>query len=353
MKRLVMFLLVLILSGVAAAWFRSAHHTPVNAARFPAKPMDTQKPLIELIRQSVPWVTGEVKGFRAGQAAVYRLEVTRPPQFYNLVAPASSFVPGEIIQYTQSLGRKGTEAESGKEAYIGIVLEVSPDSKLAYAGALYHTHTQASLVPPSIPEGTFTGFPLGKKSWSAAPRKGSGVSFTARLVVWDNLISMWVKVQYTPKDPLARNLEFSPIEPADLELGEQAARLALARTQWVLLNERSPLSSQPVMADGELLEARRTEGGRVLYPLKALVSALGGTVEEEKPGIYRVVHHGQVVTLPLGAYVLQASGQMRSLALPVMMSGSEIWVEGGELTRALGLSVRTSGNTLVLSDKAS
>lgn len=217
----------------------------------------------------------------------------------------------EAIYYLQSIQRNGGGRSGKSPCFLDVTLSIYPQRNVAQdASVLFTTSQMAQIGEPGMPEGSFTGLPLGEKSWATAPKSEgwSPYSKASHLIVWDDRVVVRITVDYPPQNPRARTLLFTEIKYPDLELGEYAARLLLARTIYALLTQGKSLSSLRLTVNGRQLEAKRTPQGISLAPLKATVQALGGQVEE-RLGVYRLSLNNKWWTLPLGARVILAGNQ--------------------------------------------
>ncbi|GIV15378.1 MAG: hypothetical protein KatS3mg022_0813 [Armatimonadota bacterium] len=211
------------------------------------------------------------------------------------------------LTLSQCLRRTGTGIIGRDPTDIIVRVHYFPDRKIAYEAAIWMTWTQLTLEPPGLPEGSWTGLPIGEKSWYSgvlpegtkpAPGLGSAV-----LVVWDDKLALEVEVHYQPiGGPKAKTAIFLPIAKEDLELGEWAARLILAKANLVLLGWRD-LPTVRLVANGKDLEGKRTREGVVLVPVSALLKAVGAKVERGL-GVIVASWGGKKVTTPIGARVL-------------------------------------------------
>ncbi len=270
-----------------------------------------------------------------------------------------------IVRLLQGLRRKGTGKPGRDPTEIGIWFEVCPSRDVAYEGALGFTTSQR-IYPDGagMPQGSWTGLPIGEKSWATAPGEGpSNLATVARLVVWDDKLALRVDISYPPLDPMARTLIFFPIEQKDLELSELAARLLLTRGNLILLGWQE-LPKLRLVVNRTALEAKETKKRIALVPVGAVLQRLGGRVER-RLGVFTCSWRGKKVTLPIGARMVLVGnwtyhiGGMRekrlkwaegrvALSLPVLFDGQEVWVEGEGIAKALGIRVQRKGETLAL-----
>ncbi len=273
-----------------------------------------------------------------------------------------SWATGKGVFLLQGLSRKGDDVRGKDPTEIRIRASLASDRNIAYQAAISET-TSHLLYPDGagMPQGSWTGLPIGERSWATAP-KTRRVSPASNLVVWDDRLAMKVRVDYPPVDPKARNLVFYPIEQSDLELGEMAARLILAKAHYLLLDGNN-LPSCAVEVNGSAVSGRQTHEGVVLVPVKPVLERLGGRVED-RLGMLRCAWQGKEVTLPLGARVALvgswkvqevqkgarklSEAEQVSLSLPVVYDGRQAWVDARGLATALGLRAEQRGNTLVL-----
>ncbi len=253
-------------------------------------------------------------------------------------------VQGLVRQIPNLPGKERTD--------IIIRLFVLPNREMGYEAALSSTTSQR-IYPDGagMPQGSWTGLPIGEKSWYSGvlpegtkPAPGLG---SAILVVWDDKLAMRVEVDYQPiGGPKAKTAIFLPIAKEDLELGEWAARLILAKAHLVLLGWRE-LPTVRLVANGKALEGKRTKEGAVFVPVQALLKELGGKVER-KLGVIWASWGGKKVTTPIGARVLLVGKGKVALDLPVLWDGREGWVEAKGIAKALGLALRWEKGQMVL-----
>jgi hypothetical protein len=192
------------------------------------------------------------------------------------------------LMLVQGLVRQIPNLPGKERTDIIIRLSLLPNPEMAYEAALSSTTSQR-IYPDGagMPQGSWTGLPIGKKSWATAPdpkaQPAPGIG-TASLVVWDDKLALEVEVNYQPiGGPKAKTAIFLPIAKEDLELGELAARLILAKAHLVLLGWRD-LPTVRLVANGKDLEGKRTKEGAVFVPIQALLKGLGGESGEEVRG---------------------------------------------------------------------
>ncbi|MEM2568228.1 MAG: hypothetical protein QXH20_07160 [Candidatus Bathyarchaeia archaeon] len=279
----------------------------------------------------------------------------------SLIALKSGEIPGfstkgrvtfgteKHLTLAQSLWRTGTGIPGKDPTEIVIRLHFLPNREIAYQVALSETVSQR-IYPDGagMPKGSWTGLPIGEKSWATAPKSGE-VSFTSNLVVWDDRLALRVIVRYPPLDPMARNLVFFPIEQQDLELGELAARLILTKANLVLLGWKE-LPTVRLVANGKNLEAKKTKEGNIFVPVQATLREMGGKAER-KLGVILASWKGKKVTLPIGARVMLVGKEKVALNLPIVWDGEEAWVEGTGMAKGLGLALRWEEGKLVLAKR--
>lgn len=286
-----------------------------------------EEQMMKLMKEFVALVPGEVPGFDTPGGVVERANTRW----------------GASIRLLQGLSRKGQENEKdGHEAHIRIWTSLLPDRNAAYQIAVLYTTTQrAPIGEPGMPEGSWSGLPIGEKVWSRVPQ--SGEAPVADLTVWDERLAIHVSVEY---HFVSRWVKSVPISQSDLELGEMVARLILAKANLALLGWRDSPKWRLVV-NGAPLEARRVQEKSILVPLKAVVERLGGKIDK-KAGVVYCSWRGQKVAFPLGARVVLVGGRKVPLSLPILYDGHEAWVDGEELARALQLEVQKKGQTIAL-----
>ncbi len=258
------------------------------------------------------------------------------------------------LTLSQRLRRTGTGIIGRDPTDIIVRVHYFPDRKIAYEAAIWMTWTQLTLEPPGLPEGSWTGLPIGEKSWYSgvlpegtkpAPGLGSAV-----LVVWDDKLALEVEVNYQPiGGPKAKTAIFLPIAKEDLELGELAARIILARANMVLLGWHE-LPKVRLVVNGRELEGRKGRSGQVFVPVRALMGAMGGRFERRR-GVVTVSFGGKRVVMPIGAREMMVGKERVKLSLPILWDGKELWVEGEGIARGLGLAMRWERGRLVLAKR--
>jgi len=300
------------------------------------------------------------------------LEPNEIPGFNPTKPFVRKWEAGKGFSLYQSLFRKGTGIPGRDPTEIFIHAGLATDRDTAYQAAISMIETQVfhfGAEPGRISEGSWTGLPIGEKSWATAPKTGPGVSFTSNLVVWDDRLALRIIVRYPPLDPKAKNLIFLPIEGEDLELGELAARIILAKATLVLIGWEQ-LPSLRLVANGTSLRAKGSQGS-LFVPVGLVMKALGGE-GERKGGIWVGHWRGKKVTFPIGARCvlmgdwtvetvkekngvtvkrIKVAGRMVKLKVPVLYDGHEIWVEGEGLAKALGLRLGKKGQIIALLPK--
>ena len=273
--------------------------------------------------------------------------------------------PITTIQLRQELRRKGVKP--GDPTEIRVMADICSNPNLAYKVAIARTESQFALPgQPGMPEGSWTGLPIGEKSWATASKAsepGPGLGSSV-LVVWDNQLVAKLVIQYQPIDPKGRTALFPPAADEDLESGELAARLILARASLVLLGWHE-LPKLQLVVNGSSLEARKHQRD-FLIPVATVFERLGGKVER-RSGILVCSWRVKRVTLPIGSRVAlvgrwrveetsKNSGVKRLVAAegkvplshPVLFDGKEFWVDGEGIAKALGLRVQRKGTTVIL-----
>ncbi len=310
-----------------------------------------EEQVVKLLREFVALEPDEVPGFDTKEGIV-----TRWPT-------------GKGFSLLQRLFRQIKRMPGKEHTDILIRVSLASDRDIAYQAAISETISQVRYPDGAgMPEGSWTGFPIGEKSWATAPKAkapGPGLG-VANLVVWDGRLALRVIVQYQPIDPKARTAIFLPVDEEDLELGELAARLILAKANLVLIGWQE-LPKLRLVASGASLEARKVKEGTFLIPAQAVIERMGEKVER-KLGVVFCSWRGREITLPIGARELligswevkEAGGANRvaakrvvkvtriPLSLPILFDGREVWVEGVGLAKGLGIRVERRGQTIAL-----
>jgi len=240
----------------------------------------------------------------------------------------------------------------GKERTdIVIRLSIFPTPEMAHEAALSSTTSQR-IYPDGagMPQGSWTGLPLGEKSWATAPdpkaQPAPGLG-SAVLVVWDDKLALEAEVHYQPiGGPKAKTAIFLPIAKEDLELGELAARIILARANMVLLGWHE-LPKVRLVVNGKELEGRKGRSGQVFVPVRALMDGMGGKVERRR-GVVTVSFGGKRVVMPIGAREIMVGKERVKLSMPILWDGKELWAEGEGIAKGLGLALRWEKGRIVL-----
>ena len=275
--------------------------------------------------------------------------------------------------FVQGLTRKIMGVPGKERTEIIVRLYLLPNREMAHEGAISLTTSQ--LIYPDgagMPQGSWTGLPIGEKSWATAPDPkeppAPGIG-TAVLVVWDDRLTLEVIVNYQPiGGPKAKTAIFLPIAEEDLEAGELAARIILAKATLVLIGWEQ-LPSLRLVVNGTSLRAKGSQGS-LFVPVGLVMKALG-CEGERKGGIWIGHWRGKKVTFPIGArcifvgdWTAEALRRGRSgvkrikevegkagLKIPVLYDGRQVWVEGEGLAKALGLKLERKGQTIALLPK--
>ncbi len=288
----------------------------------------SEEQAMKMMKEFVALAPGEVPGFETGRRAVERVNTK-----WGVVS----------IDLLQRLYRKETD---GSEVHIKIWASLLPDRDTAYKVAvLFTTSQRAPIGQPGMPEGSWSGLPLGEKAWSMVPKQ-IGEAPVAHLSVWDDRLAVGISVEYQRP---SRWVEFVPINRSDLELGELAARLILAKANLVLLGWRE-LPTVRLVVNGKDLEGKKTKEGAVFVPVQALLKELGGRAER-KLGVIWASWGGKKVVMPIGARVLLVGKEKVALRLPILWDGREGWVEGEGIAKGLGLAMRWERGRLVLAKR--
>lgn len=287
----------------------------------------SEEQMMKLMKRFVALLPDEVPGFDTQGGVVERVDTK-----WGVVG----------IRLLQRLYRE----ERHKKTHIKIWASLFPDRDIAYEAAVLSTTTQrAPIGQPGMPEGSWSGFPVGEKVWSIVPRQ-IGEAPVAHLTAWDNRLAVSVSVEY---HRLTKWIEFVPIDRSDLELGELAARLIIVKANLVLLGWRE-LPKLRLVANGKNLEAKKTKEGVVLVPVQSLLKELGGKAER-KLGVILASWKGKKVTMPISARVMLVGKKKVALNLPILWDGKEAWMEGTGIAKGLGLAMRWEKGQLVLAKR--
>jgi hypothetical protein len=160
---------------------------------------------------------------------------------------------------------------------------------------------------------------------------------------------MRIEVTYPPLDPKARNLQFLPIDPQDLQLGEYAARLLISKIKRRLLGSRA-LPKVRLVVEGKAIEGTKTNEGVALVPVVATLKSLGQKTTV-KLGVLTSSWKEQKVVIATGARVLLVGKEKVPLSLPVLYEKGELWVAGEALAKGLGLKTRWEKGQFVLAQR--
>jgi hypothetical protein len=299
---------------------------------------------MRMMKEFVALEPNEVPGFDTKGGIVHREDLERGREFRKKGWRLD--FGGVSIELYQTLSRPSTRGKGKDEINIRACL--LPDRDTAYKMALTMTWTQRSLTLPGLPEGSWTGLPIGEKSWRFVPEIGktyAGVAPGGILVVWDDRLAVRVEVEHPPVDPMARTLVFLPVEREDLELGEMAARLIVVKANLALLGW-GEVPKVSLVANGKEMEARKVREGLFLLPVSSLAKGMGWRFER-RYGVAKVSVSGREVVLPMGAREVLVGGKRVELALPVLWDGKEWWAEGVSLAKGGGFAVRERAGKLV------
>lgn len=295
------------------------------------QPMNEEK-MMKLMKEFVALLPDEVPGFNTRGGIVERVNTK-----WGVVG----------IDLLQGLYREERHRVAGRSStHIRILASLLPERDTAYQVAVLFTESQlAPIGQPGMPEGSWSGLPLGEKVWSMVPKK-IGEAPIAHLTVWDDKIAVNVSVEYQRP---TKWIEFTPIDPLDLELGELAARLIITKANLVLLGWRE-LPELRLVANGKTFEAKKSKEGVYFVPAKALLEEMGGKAER-KLGVILAYWKGQKVTLPIGAREMIVGKEKVALSLPILWDGKEAWVEGAGFAKGLGLALKWEKGQLVLAKR--
>jgi hypothetical protein len=350
-------LMILMLTGVIFLWGNLSE----------GQKMDEER-MMRLLKEFVALESNELHGFGA-KTIVDRTNLKAYGYDKIPNVPIKNWDVTSIDLY-QRLTRTETGMLGRDPTDIFFRVHLLPDREIAYWVAVLATTSQLAPVgQPGLPEGSWTGLPIGEKSWASAPNPkeppAPGIG-TANLVVWDGRLALRVNVHYQPLGgPKARTAIFLPIAEEDLEAGELAARIILAKATLVLIGWEQ-LPSLRLVVNGTSLRAKGSQGS-LFVPVGLVMKALG-CKGERKGGIWIGHWRGKKVTFPIGARCVLVgdwsvevlrkgrSGVKRmkgvegkvGLKVPVLYDGREIWVEGEGLAKALGLRLEQKGQTIAL-----
>ncbi|MCS7265053.1 MAG: copper amine oxidase N-terminal domain-containing protein [Armatimonadetes bacterium] len=300
------------------------------------QPMDEEQAM-KLMKEFVALEPNEVPGFDTKGGVISRTATKWGVMSLDLL---------------QRLRRTGTGIPGLDPTDIVIKAFLLPNRDIAYQAAVLLTTSQR-IYPDGagMPQGSWTGLPIGEKSWATvakAEKPGPGLGSSV-LVVWDKKIALRVEVHYQPIDPKAKTAIFLPVQDEDLELGELAARLILIKANLVLLGWRD-LPKVRLVANRRTFEAKKTKDGLILAPAKALLEGLGEKAER-KLGIFSASWKGKKIILPIGSRVMLVGKERYPLSLPILFEGGEAWIDGAGLAKGLGLALRWEKGQLVLAKR--
>lgn len=306
-----------------------------NIIRSEGQAMDEER-ILRLLRDFVALESNEVPGFETKGGVITRT------RWWDTVS----------LNLYQSLRRKGVGVLGRDPTDILIKAFLLPNRDTAYQVAIDLTTSQLALTgKPGMGEGSCTGMPIGEKSWATAAKAkepGPGLG-SAILVVWDGKLALRVDLDYQPIDPKAKTAIFLPVVDEDLELGELAARLVLAKANLVLLGWKE-LPTVRLVVNGKNLEAKKTKEGNIFVPVQVTLREMGGKAER-KLGVILASWKGKKVTLPISARVMLVGKEKVALNLPILWDGKEGWVEGTGMAKSLGLALRWEEGKLVLAKR--
>lgn len=224
----------------------------------------------------------------------------------------------------------------------------------AAATALQYTWTQKRLPPqPGLPEGTFTGLPIGEWARYSAPDPAPGTppvrQMGSGLTVYDSTVALTSTVHY-PIDASDGSPGSERITDEDLLMAEYQARLILSAALLVA-NDFDSMPRGEMTVGGSRVPTRRTPDGVTLVPLARWAEAVGATVASGAPGrgvfpggfvpvlpnsgVWSVTRGDRTVIVPLAARAIIVETVRVDLPFPVVKSGDEVWVAVEAIEEAL------------------
>ncbi len=224
----------------------------------------------------------------------------------------------------------------------------------AAAVALMYSWTQRALPPqPGLPEGTFTGLPIGEWSRYSAPDPAPGTppvrEMACGLRVYDSTVALTFAVDY-PIDASDGSPGSDRITDEDLLTTEYLARLLLSAA-LLLENDFDSMRRGEMTVGGSRVPTRRTADGATLVPLARWAEAVGATVASGAPGrgvfpggfvpvlpnsgVWSVTRGDRTVIVPLAARAIIVETVRVDLPFPVVKSGDEVWVAVEAIEEAL------------------
>lgn len=248
---------------------------------------------------------------------------------------------------------------SGQTVRIGYNLHIFSNEALGEETAAAYTFGQRALPPKAaVPEGTFTGLPLGAKCWYSAAglEKGTPPSrqMICGLVFYDGPVAITTSVQYPAHDPMAGTITTDEITDGDLLMTEYVGRLVLS-TALKLHYSLSTAKRGTSEVAGVSFPTRTLKHGVTLVPLRPYASAVGALIEDGAPdprvtyawvpargvysGCWTLRLGGRPVVAALAARELLVRDGSVPLSAPILEDGGEVWVNLGGLRKALELGI--------------
>jgi hypothetical protein len=316
---------------------------PSSSVRWELYEMDhaTLEVMANNLQSALLRIAESIEGFYASRerpggapevVSVFVEERVEKGAFWDLVYPGRPYEPASYVGFRFELRRP--QGDGILQVGVGVW-----SSRLhAWLDALASTCTQLALPPqPGLPEGTYSGLPMGVKVWSVSWRKVPGryLDPVSALVAYDGLVVVEALAYRDPKDSMAATLEFEEIPAEVLVASEQVARLVMSAA----LSEVMRFSAMPqteVLINGARCRVRTTPDGIQLILLSDVAMASRGRLTQ-KHGVFSLQVRSHQLVFPLASYLCIVDGKEvpakpRALSgvfagLPLKPAGTDI--EGG------------------------
>lgn len=290
----------------------------------------------ELLRAQLEAVLGNLPGIRVEQLSVIVHRGLKSTWRAVEVYPDAAGTHLEV---------KATVGLTRGDVKFGANLHLKSRPGPAAATALQYSWTQKRLPPePGLPEGTFTGLPIGEWSRYSAPDPAPGTppvrEMGCGLTVYDSTIAMTSTVHYPIRASGGRPGS-ERITDEDLLMAEYQARLVLSAALLVE-NDFESMRRGEMSVGASRVPTRRTGDGVVLVELARWAEAVGATVVNGVPGrgvfpggfvpvlpdsgVWTVSRGGRTVVVALAARALIAGSLRVDLPFPVVKGGDDVWV---------------------------
>ncbi|MCL6624232.1 MAG: hypothetical protein K6T17_06400 [Fimbriimonadales bacterium] len=218
--------------------------------------------------------------------------------------PNTPYEPASFVGFRFELRRLQGDGR------IGVGVGVFSNRLHAWLETLAVTLTNlAPILNPGLPEGSYSGLPMGVKVWSICSRKvpGGYLGPGSGLVAYDGYVVVTVGARQDPKDPMAASLEFEEMPAEMLVASEQVARLVMSAAP----SEVTRFSGMPqteVLVNGTPCRVRITPDGIRLISLSDVAGASRGRLTQ-KHGVFTLQGRSHRLVFPLASYLCIVDGK--------------------------------------------